>query len=585
MERRARKAKPVAYLIAESEREEAVVDYVRVRAQSGRSRGADRSRARVLMCAVAFSFVFLSLAGRLAFVSFGAVDFGGRSAPLAGAQIEQPELVDRNGALLATELPVIALEISGRDVWDANEAAEKLATVLPDIDVPLLAKKLRDGRYVEVRADLTPSERREIFALGIPGVRFAARATRIYPQADLAAHVIGHNERGKGGVMGLERYGNGRGSNTTLVASLDIRVQKILEDEIAFSVQKFSANAGWGAVMDVQTGEMLALASYPDFDPNAPGAAPADSRRNRAVYDLYELGSAFKAITAAAALEAGVADEATTYDARGNLQIADWRISDFHGENRVLTLSEVVQHSSNIGIARLVADLGVANQKDFLRRLGFFEALNIELAETRTPQLPQKWGPVESATVGYGHGISVTPLHLLAGFAAVVNGGVYHAPTFMKDDSGKNSARVFSEETSAVMRRILRRVITDGTADFAEASGYFPIGKTATADKPSPDGGYNRNTRIASFVGAFPGYAPRYAILVSLDEPKPLPETYGYATAGWNAAPAFSRIVDRAAPLLGVAQASEALALAAFVSGDMAPYQEARLMLVEEGGP
>ena len=408
-------------------------------------------------------------------------------------------------------------------------------------------------------------------------MRFQSRTRRYYPQRDLAAHVIGHATPAKGGVlvgaMGLEAYLETKPARAYwraamgegLVSSLDISAQQVLETELDASIKKFHAKAGWAGVLDVETGEVIAIASLPDFDPNNPGAVQADWRRNRATYDRYELGSAFKAITAAAALEAGVATEITPYDARGVYKIADKKIRDFHGKNRVLTFAEVIQYSSNIGMARIVEDLGVARQKEALSALGLFEALPIELNENRAPQLPKKWGPVEAATVSYGHGISVTPLHLLAAFGAVVNGGIYHQPTFIKvlDDAAPEGRRVFSEHTSTVMRRILRGVITDGTARNAEAEGYYPIGKTATADKPAV-GGYDRSTRIASFVGAFPGHKPRYAVIVSLDEPQIIPETHGYATAGWNAAPTFSRMVARLAPTLGAMPVREDQALAAF---------------------
>ncbi len=568
-------------MIAEEEEREVGGPSYHVRARSGRVRHAERAQTRIMMCAVVFVFVFMVLGARLAFVSFGQV---APVAALASVQLSdapRPELIDRNGALLATDLPVIALEVAGREVWDAHEAAQKLAGILPNIDAIALEVKLREGRYVEIRSDLTPAEREAVFDLGLPGVRFAARSKRFYPQADLAAHVVGHGERGRGGVMGLERTANAWREDGPLRSSIDIRIQQILEDELSASMQKFSAAAAWGAVMDVATGEIIALASLPDFDPNAPGAAPADSRRNRATYDRYELGSAFKAFTAAAAIEADVASETSVYDARGSYQVADRRITDFHGENRVLTLSEVVQYSSNIGIVRVVSDLGAARQKEFLKQLGLLDPLPMELAENRAPQLPDKWGPVEAATIAYGHGISVTPLHLLTAFSALVNGGVFHNPTFMTAAAPANGNEIISSETSAVMRRILRRVVTDGTATYAEAPGYFPIGKTATADKPSPTGGYEKNTRIASFVGAVPGYRPRYAVLISLDEPQPLKETYGYATAGWTAAPAFSRFVTRAAPILGLAPVNEATALSAFVAGDMEPRREARLNVPE----
>lgn len=592
-----KRAKPQAYIIAEAGADDSDIaalsmraagaEALRVRATGGRGRIAARARARVMMCAVAFVFAFSALGVRLAFVSFGGVpsSAGYAAAPLVDAP--RPEIVDRNGALLAADLPVIALEVAGREVWDAHEAAQKLAAILPDVDAVALEEKLSEGRYVEVRADLTPAERQAVFDLGLPGVRFAARVKRFYPQGPLAAHVVGHDEPGKGGVMGLEkvanRYRGKKGDDGPMRAALDVRVQQVLEDELAATMEKFSAEAAWGAVMDIETGEVVALASLPDFDPNAPGAAPADSRRNRATYDRYELGSAFKAFTAAAVIENGLGNEATKYDARGSYQVADRRITDFHGENRILTLSEVVQHSSNIGAARMAIDLGPREQQKFLQSLGLFEALPIELAENRAPDLPAKWGPVESVTVSYGHGIAVTPLHLLAAFSAMVNGGEYFAPTFLSAKPGEfgraaEGRRVIGEDTSAAMRRILRRVVTDGTASFADVPGYFPIGKTSTADRRSLSGGYDRNARIASFIGAVPGYAPRYTIMISFDNPKALKETYGYATAGWNAAPAFARFVERAAPLLGIAPVNEATALASFVSGEPPlPSREARL--------
>ncbi|NWG71768.1 MAG: penicillin-binding protein 2 [Parvularculaceae bacterium] len=543
------------------------------------SRSGARARKRVAMCAVAFIAAYAALAGRLAVVSFGGEKAAAGSTAVAVAA-DRPEIVDRNGILLATNLPVIALEIAGADVWDAEETAASLGRILPDLDEAALAAKLKDRRYVEAAADLTPAQQEAVFALGLPGVRFSPRVRRFYPQGALAAHVVGHTEAGRGGVMGLERALEDQGSLSPLAAALDLRVQQALEEELAAAAAEHGAEAAFGAVMDVDSGEIVALASLPDFDPNAPGAAPADHRRNRAVYDRYELGSAFKAFTAAAALEAGVAQESSTYDARGRLKVADRWIDDFHGENRVLTFSEVLQHSSNIGAARMAADLGAERQRATLSALGLLDPLPIELHERRAPEQPRKWGPVENATISFGHGISVTPLHLLAAYAAVVNGGVNRPPTFLRRDAPVEGRRVFSERVSAVMRRALRRVVTDGTASKAEAAGYFPIGKTATADKVAA-GGYDTGSRIATFVGAFPGYAPRYAVLITLDNPKPSLKTFGYATAGWNAAPAFSRFTARAAPLLGVAPVSEATALAGFYRG----YASASAAAEQGGAP
>lgn len=558
------------YVIAETP-ESGPLPKTGVAAESRRARGAARARARIAMLAVVFCGVYGVLAARLAFVSLGAPDASAHFAAAAPDESRpRPEIVDRNGALLATNLPMIALEIAGRDVWDAGETASALARAFPGIDRAALEKKLKERRYVEVLDDMTPAQQETAFRLGLPGVRFSARARRFYPQEALAAHVVGHIEPGKGGVMGLERVLDRKAEKGPLIASIDIRVQQALEDELEKAKEAFSARAGWGAVMDAATGEVIALASLPDFDPNAPGAAPPDWRRNRATYDRYELGSAFKTITAAAALEAGAATEGSQYDARGSYRIADRSIGDYHGKNRVLSFSEVIQYSSNIGAARMAADLGSERQRAAFRALGLLDPLPIELGENRAPDLPVRWGPVETATIAYGHGVAETPLHLLAAFTAVVNGGEYRTPTFLKAQGPRPGERVFSAETSAIMRRVLRRVVTDGTAEYAEAEGYYPIGKTATADKARA-GGYDVSTRIASFVGAFPGYAPRYSVLISLDEPQPTKNTFGYATAGWNAAPAFARLVARIAPTLGVMPVSEATALAGFYQG----YQSA----------
>ena len=504
-----------------------------------RARLAKRSKRRIGMCAVVFFAAFASLGVRLTYLTLGGpASFSAMAHNAAVDDFPRPEILDRNGKILATNLPMIALEIAGAETWNPAETASLVAATVDDVDVAVLEQKLRAGRYVEVTAELTPAQQDAVFNLGLPGVRFQPRAKRYYPQRDLAAHIVGHTEPGKGGVMGVEAFLDRRLADGPLTTSVDVRVQQVVEHELINAIDKYHAKAGWAAVMNATTGEVIALASLPDFDPNAPGAAEADWRRNRATYDRYELGSAFKTITAAAALEAGVATETTQYDARGNYKIADKIIRDFHGENRILTLSEIIQHSSNIGIAKIAAELGVEKHKAFLEALGLFEPLAIELNENRAPELPWQWGPVEAATISYGHGISVTPLHLLSAFCAVVNGGEYRTPTFIKSTGAPKGKQVFSSDTSLTMRRILRRVITDGTATFAEAEGYYPIGKTATADKPSR-GGYDRSTRISSFLGAFPGHAPRYAVLVSLDEPQVIKETKGYATAGWNAAPVF----------------------------------------------
>ncbi|MEM9170665.1 MAG: penicillin-binding protein 2 [Pseudomonadota bacterium] len=534
-----------------------------------RARRLERARARIGMCAVLFGCVFAGLAARLTTLSLEAPDPAALRVAAAPRHAERAEILDRNGAILATNLPTRALDVAGREVWDAAETARELSAVLPRIDERKLAAALGAGRYVEAARDLTPEERDAVFALGLPGVHFRDRLKRYFPHRDVAAHVVGHVSPGFGGtpegVMGLERRldAEKRRAGRPLVSSIDLQAQQAVEAELARAVDKNHAKAGWAVILKVATGEVIASASYPDFDPNAPGAVPADARRNRVTYDTYEMGSAFKAVTAAAALDAGVSDETTIYDARKPLRVADRQIRDYRGKRKLMTLGDVLRYSSNIGIAQVAADLGVDRQRAALGALGLFDPLAIELAETQSPRGPRKWGPVEAATISYGHGFSVTPLHLAAAFAAVVGDGTYRAPTYLRVDGAVEGAPVFSDKTAIVMRRLLRGVVTDGTATKAEAAGYFPIGKTSTADKPFA-GGYDRSRRLASFIGAFPGHAPDYVALVSLDEPTPVEGTFGFATAGWNAAPAFSRMVSRVAPLLSVMPVSEGEAYAAF---------------------
>lgn len=526
----------------------------RVRAENAQEKAASKARMRIGLCGAAFIAAFGVLVFRLWLITGGLVPIA--AVLLADNQEERarPEIFDRHGRLLATNLPMRNLNVTARDVWDAADTAAAIARILPDVDQARIENTLASGRSVHLARNLTPAQEKAIFDLGLPGVNFSSSTERFYPHAHLAGHLIGYTVPGRGGVAGLEKVMNA--ADEPLVTSIDLRAQQILTQELGASVARFKAEAGWGAVMDVATGEILALANYPDFDIQHAAGADDAARRNLFVHDRYELGSAFKVFTAAGLINAGLADEHATFDARGGYRVADRVIRDFHGENRVLTLGEVLRYSSNIGAARMSVMLGPEALRDFLGSLGLLEPVDHILPEKRAPELPLKWGPVEAATVSYGHGISVTPMHLLTAFSAIVNGGIYRTPVFTKVDPAHDDLtgrRVITEETSATMRRLLRQVILAGTSGQAEADGYYPIGKTATADKVDrQNGGYFRDQRISSFIGAFPGNAPRYAILVSLDNPKPVAGTHGYATAGWNAAPLFGTLVSQLAPLFGV---------------------------------
>ena len=538
--------------------------------------------ARVWLCAGAFALVYGGLGYRLATISLSDPGQTGEMRLVSSSRPQiRADIVDRNGTLLATHRRVKGLAIQTRDVWDAEDTSVSLAMTLGGIDPVELTERIKSRKYILLRKELSAEEQQRVLMLGLPGVVFEDIDERVYPQGSLAAHAVGHITPGKGGVMGLEgALDNQRDVGPVLTSTLDMAVQQVLEEELADTMQLYAAKAAWGVILEAKTGEVLALASLPDFNPNAPGSFAPETRRNRVMYDRYELGSAFKVITAAAALEEGSANLTQKYDVRHKMTIGGRTIGDFHPRGGYLSLSETIQYSSNIGMVKIAQGLGGVRQKEYFEQLNLLKSLQTELPEKRDTAWPRRWGALETATISYGHGIAVTPLHLAAAFAPVVNGGTFVTPTFIKGAAVEPRAhKVFSRATSAQMRLIMRRVVTDGTARRAEADGYYVIGKTATADKPSK-GGYREDARLSSFIGAFPGYNPKYVMLVSFDEPQATEESWGYATAGIVAAPTFANIVARIGPALGLKPASDDLAFAGFMA-DLNANEQVQLASVE----
>ena len=542
---------------------------------------AAAGRVRLLLGTLLGVFCLLTL--RLAHVSFGMEEELSVLRAQASAPV-RPEVVDRMGRPLIMNRATTGLGIDGRDVWDVDETVAAVTAVLPDANAARLRERLSERRYAFVRDEITEAQRARLVATGLPGLRYPEGSARVYPQGPLAPHVLGYTIPGRGGAAGVERALNDGDADPERVRlTLDARVQRVLEAELAGAIETFSARAGWGVLMDARDGGIVALASLPHYDPNAPGAAPDEARRNRAVSDVYELGSAFKPLTVAAAFEAGVIDSRERFDVTEPITVGRWAIEDYSPKAEPLTASEILQYSSNIGTVHIADRLGEAGFLSMLDALSLSDRLTTDFGRHRRPLLPQSWGRAELATASYGHGLAVSPLALTAAFAAVVNGGDYVTPRFL-GETAVQTRPVFSPETSATMRLALRRVLTDGTGRNAEAAGYHAIGKTATADKPG-QGGYGGEALVSSFVGAFPGYDPAYVLLVSLDEPQGIPETYGYATAGYTAAPVFRRVVERAAPMLGVMPVGDAIAFDGFVGlrreGD-APELDALARLLAE---
>ena len=524
-------------------------------------RPLETARTRLLVAGAIFALCFVILGGRLVQLSLlGDGRDTARTAEHQGAMLtlQRADIVDRNGALLATNLPSQSLYVDPNLVLDADEAADKLAGVLPNLSRDEVFRKASaKGSFRWIRRNLTPEQFYAVNRLGLPGFGFRREERRVYPHGSLFVHTLGFAGVDNRGLAGLEAARDAdlkqlaQDHGGAMVTSLDSRVQHIVNTQLAAAMAEFDAKGAAGIVLDVHSGEVLALSSLPDFNPYDLKSSGADQRFNRATLGVYELGSTFKAFTTAMALEYGVVDLNDRYDATRPLRVARFVIRDDHPQNRWLDIPEIFVHSSNIGAAQMARDIGAARQKLFLGRLGMLSPLPLELVENGRPLSPRHWREINTMTIGYGHGIAVTPLHLINGFATLVNGGIARPPTLLRQSGDVTGQRVVTRETSDTMRALMRMVVETGTGRQAEAAGYLVGGKTGTAEK-AVAGGYKKNALITTFVGAFPIDAPRYAVLVMLDEPHGTTATHGYAGAGWNAAPTVGRIVAEIAPMLGV---------------------------------
>jgi len=532
-------------------------------------------RTRLLVAAVLFVAIFAVLGLRLAdivLISGAAAEPRIARAKPAAMGPTRSDIVDRNGMLLATTLDSPSLYADPRQIIDPAEATRALLTVLPHLDpIKVYADLSSDKKFVYLKQRLTPQEHYDVNRLGIPGFNFEPGWRRYYPFGNLAAHVVGYTDTDSKGRTGVER-----GLDETLNEhqgpvrlALDARVQFVLRDELAGVVKEFSAKGAAGIIMDAHTGEIVAMVSLPDFDPNHPGEAQGGNLPPGAVNDRifnkitlgdYELGSVFKIFNTAMALDSGVASMTSSYDAAHDIRIGRFTISDYHGKHRWLSVPEIFMYSSNLGSARMAVAAGAERQRSFLARLGILRKAHLELDEIAIPHFPkpEAWKEVSTMTIAYGHGIAVSPLECVTGVAAIVNGGILHPATLLKLPPGAEvpGHRVISTRTSDQMRKLMRLVVEFGTAKFAEAPGYVVGGKTGTAEK-NAHGRYEEKKLLSTFIGAFPMTDPRYVILALVDEPHGTKESHGYATAGWTVAPATGRIISRIAPLLGIAPVDE----------------------------
>ncbi len=471
------------------------------------------------------------------------------------------DIVDRNGAVLARTIDAWSIGVHANKLLNRpEELAGKLAALMPERSEAEYLAILKSGvRFTYLRRRALPDLVAQVNAIGEPAMAYAREPERLYPQTTLAAHVMGFTDFDGRGVTGMERALEGqltdRGGRAVPVSlSLDSRVQAIMESELYAAMVDQQAKGATGLVLDVATGEVIAMASLPVFNPNRPGEGDPEARRNNVTQSVYELGSTFKPITIASAIDAGVVTSMERrYDATAPLKVGAFQIKDDHPSNRWLNVPETLIHSSNIVTARIADQLGEVRTAELYRKLHFDAAPDIELKERGRPIWPSYWGRTTVMTIGYGHGMAVTPLHLATAYAALVNGGIFRPATLMKIAPGKapEGTRVFSQSTSDRMRQLLRLIVTEGTGRKADAPGLRVGGKTGTANKPR-GGGYAENLTVSTFAAAFPMDAPRYVVITMLDEPKGSAESAGMRTAGWTVAPVTSRVIARIGPLLGI---------------------------------
>ncbi len=551
------------------------MELLAARHEADRDAARQRAEGRLLVLGIAFLCAFSMVGLKMSFLA--ASEASEPRAAASGAQIvaARADITDRNGRILATNLTTHALYAQPPHMIEPKRAARELARIFPDLDEEKLVRQFTGKRkFVWIKRRISPEQQQQVFDIGDPGLLFGPREMRLYPNGRLAAHVLGGAGFGREGVSSAEVIGvagiekamdeelrdPGRG-DVPLELSLDLTVQAAVERVLAGGMRLMNAKGAAAVLMDVHTGEIISLASLPDFDPNdrptplTRGDQAESPLFNRAVQGVYELGSTFKVFAAAQGIDQKLVSRTTWIDTKGPLTWGRHKIRDRRDHGPALTVADGIVESSNIGTARIAMMIGPERQQDFLAGLGLMKPTPVELIEASgaRPLLPKTWSEIHAMTVSYGHGISASPLHLAAAYATMVNGGLQVAPTLLKRDTYEPGARVMAANTSEQVRSFLRQVVTRGTASLGDVPGYHVGGKTGTADKPKPQGGYYDDKVIATFASVFPAHDPKYVLVVTLDEPVDTTGRKPRRTAGWTAVPVSAEVIRRVAPLLGLA--------------------------------
>lgn len=547
----------------------------RIRHEQMRDSARQRAEGRLLVLGVFFFCAFTVVGARMGVMATTDPTEPRAAAPGSVISATRADIVDRNGNLLATNFETHALYAQPHHMIDPERAAKKLMTVFPDLDQERLVRDFTGKRkFLWIKKKISPEQMQAVHEIGEPGLLFAPRDMRLYPNGALAAHIMGGASFGKEGVHGAEVIGvagaekyfddylrDPANGNKPLELSLDMTVQAASERILYGGMKLMNAKGATSVLMDVRTGEVISAVSLPSFDPNdrphaaITGDASDSPLFNRSVQGVYELGSVFKIFAAAQAIDLGLVTADTVIDTSGPMKVGGFRIGEFHNKNYgEQTVTGIIVNSSNRGSGRLALQIGAERQQEFLKSLGFFEPTPFEIVEASggQPLLPKRWEELSSVTISYGHGLSSSPMHLAAGYATIANGGRKIEPTLLKQNGPKLGERVMSERAAADARMMLRAVVTEGTASFGEVPGYQVGGKTGTADKPGPRGGYLEDKVINTFASMFPAHDPKYVLIVTLDEPVETSGEKPRRTAGWTAVPVAAEMIRRIAPLLGL---------------------------------
>ena len=541
------------------------------------SRKAANGPLRTLIATLLMALAFCAVGGQL--VRLALSSQGEISASLnetVGESFARPDIVDRNGRLLATDVEAYSLFADPARILDRDEVVEKLTGIFSDLDSAAVRKDLADKtrRFVWIRRGLSPRTAQAVHNLGLPGLDFRRELRRAYPGGMLAGHVIGYVNIDNKGVAGIERYvdemvgveavqGATLAERPPVRLSLDMGVQHAVEAELASAIDRYKAQGAAGIVLDVESGEVLASASLPEVDPAQPNMSLEPARLDKVAGSTFELGSVFKIATIAMAIDAALVTPDSIVDVHETLPAGPYTVHDVHSLKRPMTVAEIFVHSSNVGAAMLAQQAGTSRFEEFLRHMQLLDPMKTETGPIAAPQVPQHWGEVETITAAYGHGLALAPLQFAVAASAVINGGHRVLPTYIRHsaDAGQADIRLIGQATSDRMRELMRRNVADavGTGKRAEVRGYLVGGKTGTAEMPGV-GGYQKNEVISSFLAAFPMDHPRYVVFVLIFEPKPTEESRGEVLAALNAAPTAGRVIARIGPLLGMLPSSAARA-------------------------